>query len=151
MYQIRKDDKIMKKTISIALILLALSLLFAVPSYAALPEDNAVMPLWDNISTVISDLVFTSDGVGTASGAVVRKIGVELLEGTMSVYKNVNGEWVLVGSDYNSATRGSLGVDFEFIGEPGVEYKAVFNVTAYRNGVGESVEKIVYRTAPATV
>jgi hypothetical protein len=140
----------MKKTISIALILLALSLLFAVPSYAALPEDNAVMPLWDNISMVTSDMTFIGT-TGAASGGVVRKTGVELLEGTMSIYQNVNGDWVFVDSAYNSATRGSLGVGLEFTAVPGVEYKAVFNVTAYRNGVGESVEKIVYRTAPATV
>ena len=137
----------MKKTISIALILLALSLLFAVPSYAALPEDNAVMPLWDNISMISSDIGF-SGTLGTASAAVVRKVGVELLEGTMTLYQNVDGEWSFVDSAYNSATRGSLGVSLPFTAEPGVEYKAVFNVTAYRNGVGESVEKIVYKTAP---
>jgi len=138
----------MKKTISFALILLALSLLFAVPSYAALPEDNAVMPLWDNISTVISDIGFTSEGIGSAEGAVVRKAGVELVEGTMSVYKNVDGEWEFVTSAYKSATRGTLAMGAQFNAEPGVEYKAVFYVTAYKNGVGESVEKIVYRTAP---
>ena len=138
----------MKKILSFTLVLLTLCMMFVLPAYAALPEDNAVMPLWDNISSVISEIAFSSDGYGYAEGSVVRKVGVELLEGTMTVYENVDGEWEFVTSAYNSATRGSLGVAAQFTPEAGVEYKAVFYVTAYRNGVGESVEKIVYRTAP---
>ena len=137
----------MKKILSLAFALLTLCLAFAIPTYAALPENETVMPLWDNINTVLSDMGF-SGTIGTASGTVVRKTGVELLEGTMTVYQYVDGEWVYVDSAYNSATRGSLGVGLEFTGIPGEYYKAVFYITAYRNGVGESVEKIVYRTCP---
>ena len=138
----------MKKILSLILVLFTLCTAFALPTYAALPEDNAVMPLWENINAVSSEIAFTSEGIGSAEGVVVRKVGVELLEGTMTVYKNVNGGWEFVTSAYNSATRGTLGVAAPFEAVPGVEYKAVFNATAYRNGVGESIEKIVYRTCP---
>ena len=138
----------MKKTIAMTLIILTLCVSFALPSYAALPETDTVMPLWDNISSVYSDIGFGADGIASATGSLVRKTGVELTEGTMTVYKNVGGEWVYLTSAYNSATRGTLAVNADFAYESGVEYKSVFNATAYRNGVPESIEKTEYRTAP---
>lgn len=138
----------MKKTLSFTLVLLTLCMALALPTYAALPEDNAVMPLWDNISSVYSDVGFGSDGIASATGSLVKKSGVQSVEGSMTVYKNIDGEWVFLTSATNSTTGYTFVVNADFAWESGAEYKAVLYVTAYRNGVGESIEKIVYKTAP---
>lgn len=137
-----------KKLCSLLLAVLSLCLLFSIPSYAALPDDNVVVPQWDNIYSVSSDLGF---GTTTASsyGVVTKKTASDFMEGTVTVYINVGGDWFVVSSAYNSTTGMTLVVNTEFTAVPGKEYKAVFNATVYKNGVGESVSKTVYRTCPS--
>ena len=137
----------MKKTLSIIFTALILIMGVVTPTYAAVPEDNTVMPLWESISALSSDIGFSGSN-GNATGICTRKNGVELLEGTLIVYKNVNGSWEYVGEASNSRASGPLAVSVDFTCESGVEYMSEFTVTAYESGVPETVTKTAYRTCP---
>lgn len=137
----------MKKTISVILITLMIVLGTLLPAYAALPEDNTIQPLWDNISSMTSNFGF--DGTdGSAAAACVRKTGVSLLEGTLKVYENVNGNWVYVTEVSKSATFGTLAMSVHFTCKGGTQYRSDFTVTAYKNGVAETATKTTYQTCP---
>lgn len=137
----------MKKIISIILMSLMLVTGVVAPAYAAMPEENTVAPLWESISTITSNIGFSGTD-GSAAGICVRKSGVELLEGTMKVYKNVNGSWEYITEGSKSVAVGSLAISVHFVCESGVEYMSEFTVTAYENGVPETVTKTAYRTCP---
>ena len=135
----------MKKIISVMLITIMLLSGTLLSAYAALPENDIVEPQWDTINTLISNFGF--DGTdGCAAGSCVRKTGVTLLEGTLKVYKNVNGSWVYVTETSKSASVGSLAMSVHFTCSYGTEYKSVFTVTGYKNGVAETVTKTAYDT-----
>lgn len=71
-----------------------------------------------------------------------------MIEGTLYVYEKVNGQWEYVDEAYKSKTVGTLGISFEFDAQSGVEYKAVFVVTAYTNGVAETETVENIKTCP---
>lgn len=82
---------------------------------------------------------------GNARGILIKQSGVTNVEGTVTVYKLIGSYWVYVNSAYKSTTR-TLGVSVDFIAESGVQYKAMFEGTAYRGDVGESHTVINYKT-----
>ena len=137
-----------KKFCSLLLAVLSMCLFFSLPSYAALPDDNIVAPQWDNIAGVNSNLGFGTNPA-SAFGTVVKKLASDWMEGTVTVYVNEGGDWFVVSSAYNSTTGMTLAVNTEFVAIPGKEYKAVFNATVYKDGVGESVVKTVTKTCPS--
>ena len=137
----------MKRTLSIIFIALILIMGTVTPTYAALPEDNTVTPLWESISALSSDFGFSGSN-GNATGICTRKSGVELLEGTLIVYKKVNGSWEYVDDASKSVAVGALAVSVDFTCESGVEYMSEFTVTAYESGVPETVTKTAYGTCP---
>ena len=137
-----------KKLCSLLLAVLSLCLFFSLPSYAALPNDNIVAPQWDNIFSVSSNMGLTPNPA-SAYGMVTKKTTSDWMEGTVTVYINEGGDWFVVSSAYNSTTGMTLVVNTDFIAVPGKEYKAVFNATVYKDGVGESVVKTVYKTCPS--
>ena len=134
----------MKKIITILLTMVLLCSSMIIPSYAAVIEEPEIMPLWDNLDIVTLDIAF-SGSEGNASGASTKKDGVSLIEGTVVVYEKINGEWVYLDEAYNSTTRYTVGVSCDFPAHVGGEYYAVFTVTAYRNGVGETFTMDSYR------
>ena len=135
----------MKKVITLMLACMLLCSAIAIPSYAAVKEETSVMPLWDNISIASVDISFSGTN-GNATGNITKQDGVTFSEGTVFVYKKVGSEWVYVADAYNSTTRYTLAVSCDFPAQSGVEYKAVFSVTAYRGEDGESHVMETYRT-----
>lgn len=136
--------KKVKKLVSCILICVTLLSVFVVPCFAAVPPT--ITPLWDNISNMELDISF-SGNEGNATGSLVKQSGVTSSEGTVTVYKLVEGDWEYVDSAYKSTTR-TLAVSVDFVAESGVEYKAVFEGTAYRGDVGESHTVTKYKTCP---
>ena len=134
----------MKKIITILLTMVLLCSSMIIPSYAAVIEEPEIMPLWDNIEVVTLDIAF-SGTEGNATGGTTKKDGVSSIEGTVVVYEIVDGELVYLNEAYKSTTRYSVGVSCDFPAHVGGEYYAVFTVTAYRNGVGETFTMDSYR------
>ncbi|MBR4012738.1 MAG: hypothetical protein IKJ00_00455 [Clostridia bacterium] len=119
--------------------LLAIIMLFScsVNIFAALPTENEIIPLWDNIATVNIGIVFDgNDGVATV--AARKSSNADLIEGTLYLYKWEDNDWQYVDAVYGSKSVGTLCLDIEFVGETGVEYKAVFIVTAHDGQYAET-------------
>lgn len=136
--------KKIKKLVSCILVCITLLSVLTVPCFATVPP--AITPLWDNISNI--DLVISFyENEGNARGTLTKQSGVTSVEGTVTVYKLVGSDWVYVDSAYKSTTR-TLGVSVDFIAESGVQYKAVFEATAYRGDVGESHTITNYKSCP---
>lgn len=77
-----------------------------------------------------------------------KKTGVTSITGTLTVYENVGENWIYVDSDSGSTTKRSLAVTVEFDAVSGREYKAVFEVTAYKNDISESDSSVSYKNCP---
>ena len=136
----------MKKNLIVGLLCLILIAASVVPCYAY-AEATTVQPRWDNIKNITLEMTFNGTN-GTAIGTATRKTGVTSMEGTLTVYEIINGNWVYVGSNYGSTTGNSLMVTVQFKGVGGRSYKAVFEVTAYKNGVGETDTYTTYKNCP---
>ena len=127
--------------------LLASLLLFSAIVFATEVDQSSVSPRWVSIFDI--DLVFSFDGTtGIVSGSASKMSTASRIEGTLYMYEKVNGQWVYVDEVYKSKTVGSLGMGFEFEATSGVEYKAVFVVTAYTNGVPETETVENIKTCP---
>ena len=136
--------KQLKKFAFCLLVCVVLLSVFVMPCFAAVPPT--VTPLWDNILDM--DLVISFYGSeGNATGSLTKQSGVTSAEGTVTVYKLVGSAWIYVDSAYKSTTR-TLFVSVDFVAESGVQYKAVFEATAYRGDVGESHTMTKYATCP---
>ncbi len=137
----------MKKIVKLCLLtltsILVLSLM-TVSCFAAKPPT--VAPLWNNISE-IDLIVGISGNNGNATGTLIKQPGATRSEGTLTLYRQVGDNWIYVDSAYKSSTRG-LAVNIDFYAESGVQYKAVFEGTAYRGDVGESHTITRYKTCP---
>ena len=90
------------------------------------------MPRWTNFSKVEATISF-DDVYGTASGEA-RATGATIT-GTLSVYEDGNPNPIYIQTK-TASNRLTVTIDFE--GEYDVEYTAVFQVTATKNGVTES-------------
>ena len=130
----------MKKSTKITLSLLCILVTVfssTVPAFAALPENNTVQPMWDNISYIHLGLNF--DGThGNACGTAIKEVGATSIEGIITMYRLEGIDWVYFAHRRGAADVGSLGISLDFVAHEGVMYKAVFEVTAYRDGVGET-------------
>ena len=131
----------MKKSLNkkIIISLLAIIMLFScsVNIFAALPQNNEIMPLWDNIAAVSTNFTFEGNE-GTAAATATKYSYADSIEGTLYVYAWKNNDWQYVDSVYGSKSVGTLGLVIEFIGETGVQYKAVFIVTAHDGEYAET-------------
>ena len=137
----------LKKTVSLMLIVVALLMSTVTAVSAAVPEGESVVPLWVSIYNIEVDIDFDGN-IGTAIAAATKKSTATSIEGTLSVYGYIDEEWVLIDSWYKSVSRGSLGLVEEFEAASGVQYKAVFEVTAYTGTVPESETFEIVRTCP---
>ena len=131
----------LKKSLNkkIIVLLLAVIMIFSctVNIFAALPKNNEIMPLWDNIASVTTNLGFDGNQ-GTAAVTARKYSNADLIEGTLYVYAWEDNDWQYVDSVYGSKTIGTLALAIEFIGETGVQYKAVFIVTAHDGEYAET-------------
>ena len=130
----------MRKTFNIIVSALLAILTFcslSVSVFATDNSDNAVTPRWASISSVEVDMAFDgtiADTVGTAR----KQSTADYIEGTLILYKKVGSIWVYLDEWSGSKSVGTLAVGGEFACQSGVTYKAVFTVTAYTDGVGET-------------
>lgn len=129
----------MKKTkiIVFVALMLVMSTMMSFNVFAAESNDNLIMPLWESLSCVELDMTFV-DGNGNAVGIARRQASATGIEGTLYLYKEVDGEWVYIDENYVGFPRGSLAVGIDFPCESGVTYKAVFVVTAYTGSAAET-------------
>ncbi len=130
-----KRNKLMKAIISFSLALLMLYSL-TVPVFAAKNEEPTVQPRWTSIATMDLDMTFVGNQ-GNASATARKQSTASHIEGLLYVYKWTGSTWQYVGEASGSKTVGTLGLSVDFVGEPGVQYKAVFYAGAYTNGISE--------------
>lgn len=113
---------------------------------AALPEDNGIMPCWENMDDICLTLGF-DDEVGEAGVTVGRIAGVTTrIEGTLEIYRKSGTCWIFVDSVSGESTR-ALGLSLNFDAVDGTTYKAVAEITAY--GPNGSESETVTKTATA--
>jgi len=130
----------MKRLTSMILVVVVM-LSMSVGVYAAIPET--VLPMWTNISSMNNS--FTFDGTtGISSCTAVGKAGTTKIVGSITIYQQIDGEWVYVDSTSGSSTSIVLVLSIEFEGEPDEYYMSVFDVTVTRNGVDETESKPAY-------
>lgn len=111
---------------------------------AARPDD--IMPLWDNINSMTSNIYFNSTD-GTAKATIRGISGTTSISGTLTVYKQAaSGRWEYVGSDTDTVSGSYMSLTVEFEGESGEYYMSVFNVSVTRNGIVEPETKTAYKT-----
>jgi hypothetical protein len=126
---------------------LSLVLMFSILccSMSVFTSALTVQPLWTNINTMSVSIAF--DGTdGIARGIATRQTGVTSMEGTVTLYKYVSSQWVYVNQWSGSSTGYSLIISGSFTGISGVQYKAVFEVTAYSGGSSETATQTAYKT-----
>ena len=123
--------------LSLLMILTAFVLCYLSVSVAARDNGDIVSPRWTNIHTINVEMAF-NDGTGTVTAIASKKAGVNSIEGTLYLYKLINGEWVYINEWYGRKSVGTLAVSGQFICESGVTYKGVFTVVAYGNEITET-------------
>lgn len=128
----------MKKTTKITItLLLVLAMIVPATVGALAASSQKVQPRWTSIFSIELDMTF--DGVeGNATGVARKQSTATNIEGTMTVYKLVNGSWVFVADGYAQKSFGTLIVSVDFYAEEGVTYKQVFEVTAYTGNDAET-------------
>ena len=136
-----------KRFLRVFVCLLASLMLFSVNVFAVEAEQSSVSPRWVSIFNIDLTLTFHGD-IGCVTGSASKKAGASMIEGTLYMYEKVNGQWVYIDQAYKSKTIGTLAVTLEFDVESGAEYKAVFVVTAYTDGVPETETVENIKTCP---
>ena len=127
----------MRRNLILFFIIVFSAVLLAVSANAAVPENDGVMPCWENMSDISLSIGFDGD-VGTATISALRVAGVTTsIEATLEVYKKSGSRWVFVDDTSGSSTR-ALFLDLEFDAVEGTQYKAVAYVTAYGPNGAES-------------
>lgn len=132
--------KSMKKITKILIAsILAMSMLFALslPIFAASGGGTIVQPMWTSIRTASVDMSFSGTS-GNATGSASKQSTATSIEGTVTVYKNVDEKWVYVADGHASKKLGMLIVSVDFTCQSGVTYKAVFDVKAYTGTLEET-------------
>ena len=127
------------------IIMLLCSLSVNISAYEG--SEATVTPRWVSIYSINLTMAFDEEG-GTVTAVATKKSGASLIEGTLYLYKLVNGEWVYIDEWYKSKAIGTLGISGDFVSESGVTYKGVFTVTAYTNGVPETETVEYTETCP---
>ena len=136
----------MKKVISV-LSLVALLVCLLTPCVCAGNADG-IMPRWTGVRDLNAFLDFYGNE-GEASLSSTKDSTATKLEGVITIYKWVNGQWVYVDSMSKSVTRGTLGMIMEFDGISGVQYKMEVEITAYSGTtVIEEITDVKYATCP---
>ena len=121
-------------------LLLTLMILCVSPiaTFAALPDDNTVQPLWTSILSINLDINF-DETLGRATGIARKQSTASKIEATLDVYKQIGeDDWLFLGSNSGEKTVGTLLISVDFTPEVGATYKAVFTVTAYTNNIPET-------------
>ena len=136
----------MKKVVSV-LALVALLVCLMAPCVCA-TGSVGVTPRWTGIADVNAFLNFYgTEGEATLSST--KDSSTTKIEGVVTIYKWVNGQWVYVDSMTKSTTRSTVFIAIVFDGISGVQYKMEAKVTAYSGTtVIEEITDVRYATCP---
>ncbi len=136
----------MKKTLVIIISVVCVFIWAVLPCYAV--SLTNIVPRWNNVGSVNTSLVFY-ENVGEAVAYVTKGESVTTLEGTITIYKFQNNEWIYEDSISKSTTRATLNMAMEFEGTSGLEYRMDFVVIAYSGTtVIEEIANVEYATCP---
>ena len=138
----------MKKLLKgVSLVLMICMLCCTMSVFASAQLVPEITPFWVNIDSITLTITFNGSTSFTR-GLITRQSGVTLMEGTITLYKYVNSQWVYVNQWSGSSTGNSLIITGYFSCISGIEYKSVLNVTAYRGTAAESETVTTYKTCP---
>jgi hypothetical protein len=140
----------MKKLKKMLVALLAATLMIsALPlSASAAAIDNEATPWWTNTTKVACSIAFLDDGYGYADAQVIGKFGVTNVAVDVYVYCLVNGVWVYVTEQHDSAQAMSLISSCQFTPTSGCTYRADYTFTVTKNGVDQVITKITTKVCP---
>ena len=135
----------MKKAGMCMLLVVMLLATAVVPTYAALPEDNTVTPLWTNTNSIDFNILF-GNGVGNAESCVVAKYSTKTFYVSTYVYIKSGSEWVYVTEAHATKTGMAIATSCYFEAVFGADYKVDYVFTVSGNGVDEVIEMTAYDT-----
>ena len=138
-----------KRVIPIIMLAIMLMTAFTFPGVVGAADNDrpTVQPRWTSIHLI--DVLITFNGSsGNVTATASKQSTASSISGTLTLYKKVGSSWDYIDQWSGSKTRGTLALEDDFTAVSGTTYKAVFTVTAYTNGVGET-ETIEYiKTCP---
>lgn len=131
----------MKKIAILLMSVILLTSLFGISSFAALPTDSTVQPLWDNAQEVKPTFIFNESCEGLADIQVLGKSDVDKIECEIVVSRKAGSAWYPVDTGSTVVNGQSLYLSVPVTGTVGTYYKAEFTVKVY---VGDVCETITY-------
>ena len=135
----------MKKTGFCILLIVTLLSTMVLPTFAALPENNTVEPLWTNTSNIDFTVGFI-DGVGYAESCVIAKHTPKTFNIATYVYIKSGSDWVYVTESHHTKTGMTIVTSCPFDAVLLADYKVEYVFTASGNGVDEVIPMTAYAT-----
>lgn len=135
----------MKKAGMCMLLVVMLLATAVVPTYAALPEDNTVMPLWTNTTSIDYSMLF-EDGIGYAESSIIARYSPKTFYISTYVYIKSGSNWVYVTEKHETKTGMSTATSCSFNAVYGADYKVDYVFTVSGNGIDEVIEMTDYDT-----
>ena len=108
---------------------------------------TAVTSRWVSINSMDVDMAFVGN-VGNASGTAGKQSTATSIEGWLTVFELIDGEWEEVDQWYSCRTRGNLGISGDFVCQSGKSYKAKFEIVVYTGTATEEETIEVIKTCP---
>lgn len=139
----------MKKIAIFLLTAILLTSFFGVSSFAAVPSQPIVQPLWTNtitFDTTISIDDETDVKTGTASLKVIGMFGADRIVGEIQIYRISGGEWIPYKYETKTVYSNNFSMEVTFDCIARCSYKVSYTATVYRNGVGETITRNLYDT-----
>ena len=139
-----KLNNLIKVIISLALVVIMICLL-AIPTFAVDDIQTGISPRWNSIAMMDVSMAFVGNA-GNAVGMAIKHSTASHIVGALYLYKWNGSTYEYMDDVWGSKSVGSLGLSIDFVAEVGVQYKAVFTVVAYTDGVGEDHTIVYYET-----
>ncbi len=135
----------MKRTGICILLIVTLLSTMVLPTFAAMPENNTVEPLWTNTSNIDFNVGFI-DGVGYAESGVIAKYSPKTFNIATYVYIKSGSDWVYVTESHHSKTGMAIITSCAFDAVLWADYKVEYVFTVSGNGVDEVIPMTAYAT-----
>lgn len=138
----------MKKIAFLLLSAILLTSFLGISSFAAVPSDSLVQPLWTNTATINYVFSFHDGTRGSAEIVVTGHFGVNKIMGRTSIYRQDGADWVYVTSDLDATDGQVFALSVPVCGISGEYYKAIFTINVYKNGTCETITETYYANCP---
>lgn len=133
----------MKKVYSLILVI---TLMFCL--ITSVSGTDTIQPLWDHTASVFASIDFDgTEGTFTASVIGDREV-TDIYATAYLYYKDSSGNWIEVTPWGAVTNTSSLGMDRNFTGISGVEYKCDFTAYVYVGTDCEEITYTAYETCP---